>query len=79
MEIEEVGLFESKTHLSEMVKKVSTEGKVYRITKRGKPLAELRPIDRSSRVRLRRGYGRGSLTYMAPDFDEPLGDFKEYM
>lgn len=25
------------------------------------------------------GLGKGSLIYMAPDFDEPLDEFKEYM
>jgi antitoxin (DNA-binding transcriptional repressor) of toxin-antitoxin stability system len=24
------------------------------------------------------GFGRGVITYVAPDFDEPLEDFKEY-
>lgn len=25
------------------------------------------------------GLGKGSILFMAPDFDEPLDDFKEYM
>jgi hypothetical protein len=25
------------------------------------------------------GLGKGSIVYMAPDFDEPLEEFKEYM
>jgi antitoxin (DNA-binding transcriptional repressor) of toxin-antitoxin stability system len=25
------------------------------------------------------GLGKGSILYMAPDFDEPLDEFKEYM
>ena len=25
------------------------------------------------------GLGKGLVTYIAPDFDEPLGDFAEYM
>ena len=25
------------------------------------------------------GLGKGSILYMAPDFDEPLAEFKEYM
>ena len=25
------------------------------------------------------GLGKGSIVYMAPDFDEPMEEFKEYM
>ena len=39
----EVGAFEAKTHLSELIAVVEA-GEVVRITRRGKPVAELRPI-----------------------------------
>ncbi|CAM3744569.1 type II toxin-antitoxin system Phd/YefM family antitoxin [Polynucleobacter antarcticus] len=38
-----VGAFEAKTHLAELLRKVST-GQVVRITQRGKPVADLMPI-----------------------------------
>ncbi len=47
------------------------------VTRDGKPVATLVP-------RLPKGVpilgrGKGMVTYMAPDFDAPLDDFKEYM
>lgn len=39
----EIGVFETKTHLSEIIQKVQ-EGQTYYITKRGKQVAELRPM-----------------------------------
>jgi prevent-host-death family protein len=75
----EAGLFEAKTHLSEMVAKVE-RGAVYRITRRGKPVAELRPIGgEQAKVRLAFGYGAGTVPYIAPDFDAPLEDMRDYM
>lgn len=38
-----VGAFEAKTHLAELLRKVSA-GQVIRITQRGKPVADLMPI-----------------------------------
>ena len=80
MKIQEAGLFEAKTHLSEMVAKVERRGVVYRITKRGKPVAELRPIGgEQAKVRLPFGYGAGTVPHIASDFDAPLEDRPEYM
>ena len=79
MGVREAGLFEAKTHLSEMVAKVE-RGAVYRITRRGKPVAELRPIcGEQAKVRLAFGYGAGTVPYIAPDFDAPLEDMRDYM
>jgi antitoxin (DNA-binding transcriptional repressor) of toxin-antitoxin stability system len=49
---------------------------VYRITKRGKPVAELRPAvtDASG---LRFGHDKGRIV-MRDDFDAPLPDFDDY-
>jgi prevent-host-death family protein len=80
MKVQEAGLFEAKTHLSEMVTKVERRGVVYRITRRGKPVAELRPIGgEREKVRLAFGYGAGTVPYVAPDFDAPLDDMREHM
>jgi len=79
MRIREAGMFEAKTHFSEMVAKVE-RGAVYRITRRGKPVAELRPIGgEREKVRLAFGYGAGTVPYVAPDFDAPLDDMRDYM
>lgn len=80
MKPEEYGVFETKTHLSELVQRVEEEGATFCITKRGKPVAELRPIGGAQqRARLPFGYRKGSVTHMADDFDAPLDDFREYM
>ncbi|MGA1128531.1 MAG: type II toxin-antitoxin system Phd/YefM family antitoxin [Chthoniobacterales bacterium] len=79
MKVQETGLFEAKTHLSEMVSKVEKRGVVYRITKRGKPVAELRPIGGAEKdYRLPFGYGSGTVPYIAPDFNAPLEDMRDY-
>jgi len=41
MKVQSIGLFEAKTRLSELLEKVQ-RGQVFCITKRGKPVAELR-------------------------------------
>ncbi len=43
-----VGAFEAKTHLNELLKKVS-EGEIIRITRRGIPVAKLVPPDEGER------------------------------
>lgn len=78
MNVKEAGIFEVKTHLSEIIEKVE-QGQTFLITKRGKPVAELGPPRQVASARLKRGYGRGSVKVMAEDFDAPLDDFKPYM
>ncbi len=75
MNVQEVGIFEPKTHLSEFMEKVQKDVTTYRITKRGKPVAELRPIEEAKKpFRLKRGYAKDlpGRYYVATDFDEPL-------
>ncbi len=75
MESEDIGAFEAKTRLSELLEKVS-RGHVYRITKRGKPVAELRPVA-DGRRRPTFGEDRGRIA-MSEDFEAPLEDMKAY-
>lgn len=72
---EEIGAFEAKTRLSELLEKV-TRGHVYRITRRGKPIAELRPVPATAR-RPAFGADRGRVS-IGSDFDAPLDDMKRY-
>lgn len=44
----EVGLFEAKTHLSELVERIASGGDDVVITKRGKPLARIVPMRETS-------------------------------
>lgn len=75
MEPEDIGAFEAKTRLSELLENVS-RGHVYRITRRGKPVAELRPVP-SGAGRPVFGADRGRVE-MSDDFDAPIDDMKAY-
>ncbi len=72
----EVGAFEAKTNLSKLLDAVENGQKIF-ITRHGKRVAELSPVVPPKKAR--RGCAKGPGFYMAPDFDAPLEDFKEYM
>ena len=71
----EIGAFEAKTHLSELLEKVG-QGKTFHITKRGHPMAELRPIAATA-CRPRFGADKGKIK-MAGDFDAPIPEMRDY-
>lgn len=75
MDPEEIGAFEAKTKLSELLEKVR-QGQVFLITKHGRPVAELRPISRGAK-RPHFGCDRGKVVIGA-DFDAPVPDMKDY-
>jgi prevent-host-death family protein len=74
--IKEVGAFEAKTHLSRLLDTVEEGGTVF-ITRHGKRIAELKPAQPKKTAK--RGCAKGPGFYMAPDFDAPLEEFKDYM
>lgn len=74
MKAKEIGAFEAKTRLSEILDRVD-KGDVYVITKRGRPVAELRPL--SKRGGLRFGSDAGRIT-IREDFDAPIPELKKY-
>ena len=76
MEMREVGTLEAKTNLSALLDQV-LEGRSFYLTRRGKRIAELRPVAAPGLAR-RAGFAKGTFTYIAPDFDAPLGDFADY-
>jgi antitoxin (DNA-binding transcriptional repressor) of toxin-antitoxin stability system len=49
------------------------------ITRDGKPVAKLSGTTPTATTPHRLGTLKGTVLYMAPDFDAPLDDFKEYM
>ena len=71
----EIGAFEAKTHLSELLVKVG-QGKSFLITKRGRPMAELRPVANTER-RSRFGVDKGKIK-IAGDFDAPIPEMESY-
>ena len=66
-------LAEAKSHFSEIVTKVMLGDSVI-VTKENRPVVKIVPIKPATRAP---GTGKG--IWMAPDFDEPLADFAEYM
>lgn len=77
MILKEIGVFEAKTHLSELIQSVE-QGQGFIITKRGVKVAELRPIQKEKRP-LQRGCAAGAGYWMSPDFDETPKDFEDYL
>lgn len=76
VKVQEVGAFAAKTHLSAILEKVA-HGETFYITKHGKPIAEIRPIEKTQ-TRPKAGFAKGQI-WMAPDFDDPLPEMKPYM
>ncbi len=74
MKPRQVGVFEAKTHLSELLDRVE-KGQVYVISRRGRPVAELRPVPVSRGLVF--GCDAGGVVIGA-DFDAPVPDFEEY-
>ena len=77
MEPQEIGLFDAKTKLSELVRKVEA-GQSFSITRRGRRVALLVPPPKE-RLPLARGCARNDEYWMAPDFDDTPDDFAEYV
>ncbi len=75
MNIQEIGAFEAKTRLSELLERVG-RGQVFRITRRGRPVAELRPVADPA-LRPRFGVDRGRVV-IGDGFDKPLDDLRNY-
>lgn len=74
MNLKEIGAFDAKTRLSELLDRVD-KGAVYVITKRGRPVAELRPFARKPDLSF--GSDAGRIT-IADDFDAVVPEFNEY-
>ena len=72
----EIGTSEAKAQFSELLTQVQ-RGSQFVITKRGKPVAQLGPVEKA-RVKRRAGFAKDFFVYVAPDFDAPLAEFAEY-
>lgn len=76
-EPKKIGIFETKTHLSELIERVE-RGETFHITKRGHTVAVLQPPV-PDRLPLVRGCARNAGYRMAPDFDSTSDDFADYV
>jgi len=70
-------IHQAKTHLSKLIRK-ALDGEEVIIAKRDKPLVRLEAVH-SKKTTRKLGSGKWLVTYIAPDFDEPLEDLAEYM
>jgi prevent-host-death family protein len=75
MKPKHIGAFDAKTRLAELLDRVYETGAVYIITKRGVPVAELRPAAAPDGLRFGSDAGRIAI---GDDFDAPIADFDEY-
>jgi prevent-host-death family protein len=74
-----VSIQEAQAKLSELIHQLTPDEEVV-ITEDDQPVARLMPATSQQQRTIRRlGTLRGTVLYMAPDFDAPLEDFKEYM
>ena len=76
MKVREIGMFEAKTHLSEIIRKVMA-GQTFYVTMRGRRVAELRPVEEEKQP-LVRGAGKSAGYFMSADFDAPVPRMDDY-
>ena len=77
----QIALKDAEAQLTYLVQ-VARLGEEVILTEDDKPVARLVSIvepEPKPKLRPQFGSGKGLILYMAPDFDEPLEDFKEYM
>ena len=69
---------EAQATLPELIRRL-TPGEEVILMENDRPVAKLVATAPQPRPIPKLGTQRGSVLYMAPDFDAPLDDFKEYM
>ncbi|OQX08612.1 MAG: prevent-host-death protein [Desulfobulbaceae bacterium A2] len=75
--MKQYNIAEAKSRFSELVK-LALLGEDVLIARDNKPLLRLTPITEAQRER-RPGSAKGQILSIAPDFDDLLTDFKEYI
>ncbi len=70
-------IHQAKTHLSKLIRK-ALEGEEVVIANRDKPLVRLEAIEQPKGKR-KLGWSKDLVTYMAPNFNDELDEFEEYM
>jgi antitoxin (DNA-binding transcriptional repressor) of toxin-antitoxin stability system len=69
---------EAQATLKELISKLIPGEEIF-ITENERPVARLVAMPRTQQKPRQPGTLKGTVLYMAPDFDAPLEDFKEYM
>jgi antitoxin (DNA-binding transcriptional repressor) of toxin-antitoxin stability system len=73
-----ITLTEAQANLKQLIDKLAP-GEAIVITEDQQPVAKLVGARSDRPPRPAPGLGKGSILFMAPDFDEPREEFKEYM
>jgi antitoxin (DNA-binding transcriptional repressor) of toxin-antitoxin stability system len=73
-----VTLEEAQADLPRLIERLAPGEEVV-ITRAHEPIARLIAAPRTTRQPRRLGTMKGTVLHLAPDFDAPLEDFKEYM
>ena len=73
-----ISVQDAQGKLSELIHRL-TPGEEVILTENDRPVARLTAAAPPERKPRRPGTLRGTVLHMAPDFDAPLDDFKEYM
>ena len=73
-----VPLQDAAAQLAEIIRQLSPGDEVV-ITDNNRPVARILPAESRPTTPRRPGSLRGTVLYMADDFDAPLEEFKEYM
>ena len=74
--MQQFNIAEAKSHFSELVK-LAMLGEEIVIAKDNKPLLKLVPVTLPRKER-KPGTAKEQILFVAPDFDQPLPDFKDY-
>ena len=72
-----ISLAEAQTNLKQIVDNLGP-GEQIVITEDQQPIARIVGARAKSAARPAPGLGKGSILFIAPDFDEPLEEFQEY-
>lgn len=73
-----ISVEEAQARLKELIDRLAPGEEVI-LTQNQLPVAKLIAERPARPPRPAPGLGKGSILYMAPDFDEPLEEFREYM
>ena len=75
--MKQYNIAEAKAHFSELVKR-ALMGEEIVIARDNKPMLKLTPVAEAGKAR-QPGSAKGQILSIAPDFDDALADFKEYV
>jgi antitoxin (DNA-binding transcriptional repressor) of toxin-antitoxin stability system len=73
-----VTIQEAQAQLPDLIHRLS-DGDELVITENDQPVAKLARTEPQQQWPCKAGSAKGSIHWMAPDFDSPLDEFKEYM